>query len=251
MTTTEVTGAWLRRYHPAPAGAPTVVLFPHAGGAASFYVPLSAALTPDVEALAVQYPGRQDRRLEPCVASVAELADRVVDELAPRLGGQIVLFGHSMGALVAYEVALRLERAGVTPSALVASASKSPSRFGIDFGDIDDDTVLVDRLRTLSGTGTVVLDDDELLRAILPAVRGDYRALQAYRHEPGTRVRCPLTVLTGLEDPMVSVRDATGWADHTTDGFRVRAFPGGHFYLDAQRDAVAATIADIIGGRTT
>jgi pyochelin biosynthetic protein PchC len=248
MTTMATTGLWLRRYHPAPDGAPTVVAFPHAGGAASSFVPLSATLSPDVEVLAVQYPGRQDRRLEPCAPSIAELADRVTDELAPWRGGRLVLFGHSMGAIVAYEVALRLARVGVPPAAVVASASKPPSRFAIDFGDIDDDAVLVDRLRTLSGTENGVLDDDELVRAILPAVRGDYRALRKYRHEPGERLSCPVGVFTGLDDPMVGVRDATGWADHTTGGIRVRGFPGGHFYLDARRDAVAAALIELVSG---
>lgn len=246
MTTTETTGAWLRRYHPAPPDTPLVVLFPHAGGAASAFLPLSAALAPSAESLAVQYPGRQDRRREPCAASIAELASRIAAELAPLTRRRIVLFGHSMGALVAYEVALLLEGAGTPPLAVVASASKPPSRFEIDFGDVDDDAVLIDRLRTLSGTGTGVLDDTELLAAILPAVRGDYRALRGYRADPGTRLSRPLTVLTGLDDPMVSVRDATGWAAHTTGGFRVRSFPGGHFYLERHRDAVAGVLTDII-----
>jgi pyochelin biosynthesis protein PchC len=101
-----MSGSWLRGFHPAPPGAPRLVCLPFAGGSASFFHPLSAAL-PDVEVLAAQYPGRQDRLSEPPVADLGAMADAVAAE-QPADSARTVLFGHSVGALVAYEVARRL-----------------------------------------------------------------------------------------------------------------------------------------------
>ncbi|MDQ0954324.1 surfactin synthase thioesterase subunit [Streptomyces phaeochromogenes] len=101
---------WIRRYHPAPDASTRLVCFPHAGGSATFYHPVSRALSPEIDVVAVQYPGRQERRTEPLVDSVEKLADLIVPELEPWLDRPLTFFGHSMGASLAYEVALRLRR---------------------------------------------------------------------------------------------------------------------------------------------
>src|SRR5947207_7750544 len=98
-------GLWIRRFHPAPPGTPRLVCLPHAGGSASFYFPVSRALSPAVDVLAVQYPGRQDRRHERCVDNIPELAAQVLAVLRPWLTGPTALFGHSMGASLAFELA--------------------------------------------------------------------------------------------------------------------------------------------------
>src|SRR4051794_9909349 len=117
---------WLRRFHPAPQAAARLVCLPHAGGSASYYHPLSAALSPAVEAVAVQYPGRQDRRSEPLVDDLLVLADRLADALADE-PGPLALFGHSMGAVLAFEVARRLEREGREIAALFVSGRRAPT----------------------------------------------------------------------------------------------------------------------------
>jgi surfactin synthase thioesterase subunit len=115
---------WCRRYRPAAHAAVRLVCFPHAGGSAPFYLPMAAALSPGVDVVAIQYPGRQERRAERPIADLMVLADRICDVLGGQPEMPMTFFGHSMGALVAFEVARRLEADGHGPSRLFASADR-------------------------------------------------------------------------------------------------------------------------------
>jgi surfactin synthase thioesterase subunit len=234
--------AWLRRFLPADRAATRLVCFPHAGGAATYYFPMARALHPSVEVLAVQYPGRQDRRTEPCVDDIGELADAIARELHAWADRPLALFGHSMGSTVAYEVARRLERSGITPVGLFASAGRGPSALLGDTVHLRDDDGLVAALRALSGTEQSVLDDEELLSVVLPAVRGDYKAVETYRHTGEQRLTCPVRVLVGETDEMTTPDQAAAWHSHTTAHCEVTVFPGGHFYLNDQLDTVMRAV---------
>lgn len=237
-------GLWCRRFHPAPDAAARLVCFPHAGGSASFYRPVSAALSPAVDVLSVQYPGRQDRRCEPGIDSVAELADRVFQALLPSADRPLTFFGHSMGAVVAFEVARRFDSAGRTPLRLFASGRRAPSRHRDSDGRTRSDEEILAELRELSGTDARVFGDEEILRMVLPAIRSDYRAVDTYRCPPGASVRCPVSVLVGDGDPETTLDEARAWAGHTTGGFEMRVLPGGHFYLNDRADDVLRLLAD-------
>lgn len=241
------TDAWLRRFAvPATDAADgQVVCFPHAGGSAAYYHPMARALAPAVELLAVQYPGRQDRRHEPCLDRITDLAGAVAGHLAERLREPAVLFGHSMGALVSFEVARALEERGVRLRALVVSGRRAPSRTRDENVHRLDDDGIVAELARLSGTGSAVLSDPEIMRAALPAIRADYRAVETYRPDGMPRVGCPLLVLTGTEDPQVTVDEARDWERHTTGPCEVRPFPGGHFFLERH----ASAIIDLVRSR--
>lgn len=244
---------WLRRYHPAsaPGAAPRLVCCPHSGGAASYYRPLSAALSPNVEVLAVQYPGRQDRRAEPLIGDLRELAGRLADVLAGELGDEperpVALFGHSMGALLAFEVAQRLERGGRAVSALFVSGHRAPTtRRDVLFHRADDKELLRE-VRRLGGTDADLLDDDEIVQLALPVIRCDTRAAETYRVDAGQQpeLRCPVVALIGTEDPQVDAAEADKWREHTSGHFELRAFPGGHFYLNSY----TAELSRLIGTR--
>jgi pyochelin biosynthesis protein PchC len=212
---------------------------------------MSRALGDEVEVLAVQYPGRQDRRREPLVPDIATLAARVAEALRPwHETGPLAFFGHSMGAIVAFETARRLERAGGNgPVLLFASGRRAPGHTVHETVHQRDDAGLIAELRRLSGTDASLFADDELLRAVLPAIRGDYRAIETYRADPGAVVACPVVAMVGDSDPRVSVADAARWAEHTTGGFSRHVFPGGHFYLTGQAPAVTARVRDVLAGR--
>ncbi|KUN75151.1 thioesterase II family protein [Streptomyces griseoruber] len=237
---------WIRRYHPAPEDTDvSLVCFPHAGGSASYFRPLASALAPVAEVLPVQYPGRQDRRAEPPITSIPRLADEILAVLESLPRRRLVLFGHSMGACLAFEVARRIEqRSALELLGLVASGRTAPPTLR-DRGvrSMDDDGVIAE-IRRLNGTDDRLLLDDDVIRMIMPAIRGDYEAVESYRYEPGPRLRCPVSVLVGDDDPQVTPAEAQGWRDHTEGGFTLRRFPGGHFYLAEQNTQVARALTE-------
>jgi surfactin synthase thioesterase subunit len=236
--------AWVRRYHSAPGSSVSLVCFPHAGGSASFYYPVSLALSPGVEVLAVQYPGRQDRRKEANIDNMADLADATFRALRPLADRPLAFFGHSMGAVLAFEVALRLERDGVPPlTQLFVSGRRAPSRYQPESLCQQGDDAIKAELRLLSGTDAWILGDPETLEMVMPAIRGDYRAIESYRYKPGQPLSCPVTVLVGDSDPRVNLEEALAWAQHTTGPFDIRVFPGGHFYLVARSQEVVQMLS--------
>ncbi|MFI6054719.1 thioesterase II family protein [Streptomyces violascens] len=246
----DVNDTWLRRFGPPLEGGVRLICFPHAGGAASAYVSLARALAPDVEVLAVQYPGRQDRRHEPPVEDVDRLADLVAEALPTESGRPYALFGHSMGSVVAYETALRLARDGRRgPSRFFASGRGAPSLGPGRSDGLRGDAALTAEIRRLGGSRGV-LDDPELMAMILPALRSDYRALGSYSWAAGPRLHCPISVLIGDADPLVTPDEARTWLDHAADddgdgtGGTMRVFSGGHFYIDGRVTEVAAAIGE-------
>ncbi|MGW1174756.1 thioesterase II family protein [Kitasatospora sp. NPDC002543] len=240
-------GTWLRRFDGTRAEGVRVAVLPHAGGSASGYRALSAALSADFEVVCVQYPGRQDRYREQPVSDLRELASQVAAVLRHEDDRPLALFGHSMGATLGFEVARLLERDGVPPVALFASARRAPGRPLPERVHQRDDAGLLAEMSALGGTDERVLAEPELLRLYLPVVRADYRAIETYRCPEGAVVGCPITALVGDADPRVPVEVARAWQQHTTAGFDFRVFPGGHFYLDEHTEAVARLVRDALG----
>jgi len=244
-------GLWCRRFHPAPDATHRLICFPHAGGSASYYLPVSTALSPRVDVVALQYPGRQDRRNEPLIDDIGTLADQVHQALRGWDDRPLTFFGHSMGALVAFEVARRFERDGGGPVRLFASGRRAPSRFRDENVHQRDDDGIIAEIKSMSGTDDRLLGDEELIRMILPALRGDYRAVETYRCPPDATVSCPVTALVGDRDPKTLVGEARDWEKHTTAGFDLRIFPGGHFYLNSRAADVLKVLDEHFTAQTT
>ncbi|MFJ1596034.1 thioesterase II family protein [Streptomyces sp. NPDC088261] len=239
MTDTKNDGAaWIRRFHPSPAADARLMCFPHAGGSASFFFPVSKGLAPRVEVLATQYPGRQDRRAEPNVPDMGQLADRAAESLLPWTDKPYALFGHSMGATLAYEVARRLQDAGRPARALFVSGRRAPHRNRDDGLHLLSDEEIVADIGALDGTGDQVFGDAELMGLLLPAIRSDYRAAETYRYAPGPVLTSPVHALTGFSDARVDVGELHHWKEHTEAGFELTVFSGGHFYLVERHEEI-------------
>ena len=244
MTTARVdVGLWLRRFHTSAPNAPRLVCFPHAGGSASWYHPMSATLSPDVEVHAVQYPARQDRRREPADYDIGGLAESIAQAIAQGFADPprrpLLFFGHSMGAVLAFETARALARRGLSgPDHLIASGRRSPTTHRDERVHQRDDAGVLRELRELDGTDGRLLQDEEIVRMAMPSIRADYRAVETYRLADATPVSCPITVLTGDADPKTTVAEALAWKELTSGGFTSKVFRGGHFFLVEHQQAV-------------
>lgn len=219
---------WLDCAKPAPTARELLICFPHAGGSASFFRSWGENL-PDYEVYAVRYPGRAERINEPPPDDLVRLAGEIAEAVSGLRDLPIVLFGHSMGAVVAFETARALEAGGRTPAHLFASGSRNaplPSPDSIQ-ADEDDDAI-IDRLVRMGGTDPELAADPIFRELVLPYVRGDGRMFHAYRAAPEPRLRCPVTTIVGDRDVDA---DRRPWPELTTGEFNEHVVSGNHFYL--------------------
>ena len=238
---------WLRRYRPRPAARIRLVCFPHGSGNATFFRTWASRLPEDVELVAIQYPGRLDRIAEPCIMDMATMVTAATEALGSLLTGPTILFGHSMGAAIAFEVARRVERLYGGPLVgLAVSGRPAPRHQRLDDLHLAGDDALWDELRRLNGTSGDVLEHPELRAALMPSLRGDYRLIGTYVPAPGPPLASPILALTGTDDPEAAVPEVADWSGYTTSEFTLRVFPGDHFYLIPCRDQVLAEISRAI-----
>lgn len=237
--------------HPGGAARPRLFCLPYAGRGASLYRSLAGLAAPDLEIRAVQLPGRENRRHEPSLNHLSSLVERLTAEVHPHLGdGPFAFFGHSFGALLAYEVARRLGHAfGRWPTHLFVSACRAPhlpSR-GPSLHQLPD-AELVLRLAALGGTPREILDSHDLMAEALPRLRADLCAFETYRHAPGRPLPCPIVTLSGRDDALVELDEQDAWRGLTDRGVRSWILPGGHFFLDHGEAEVLRIIrAELLG----
>ena len=209
-----------------------LVCLPGAGSAPSMFHPWSALLPSDVEVCAVNVPGRGARLREAPITRMTLLADALADALRREAPLPTVLFGHSLGGLVAYEVADRLRDSPETrPAALVVAAHKAPRLGNAGPGrHLLPARALVRMLDDLGGTPADALADPTIRRMVLSAVRADFELDHTYRFHERPPLEIPITAFGGHADPLVSVGQLVEWRGHSTAEFRLRMFPGGHFF---------------------
>jgi pyochelin biosynthetic protein PchC len=231
---------WLRRYQDVPDPVVRLICFPHAGGGASFFRRWSTCLPPRFDLRAVQYPGREDRLREAFAESLTDIADEVAATLRPRPGVPLVLFGHSLGAAIAYEVARRMTGPGA-PALLVVSGRHAPRDPGRNVHRRSDDEIWAE-VRAAGGTSDDLMGNAELRELLLPLLRADYRLSERYHPAPEPVLTCPILACSGDKDADVDLSLLPSWSRLTTGTFAMRVFPGGHFYLLDELDALLAEI---------
>ena len=236
---------WFRGVR-APDAKIRLVCFPHAGGAASHFHDWATLTPPEIEVLAVQYPGRQDRLADPCPTSMAELADAITRALLHETadGLPLAFFGHSMGSSVAYEVASRLaDVPGRSLAHLIVSSRARPRTPQEEAPrPSPTDSEILTHVRRLDPEGAAVYELPELRNMIMPALRADFRLLAAYRPARLHRLGIPVTACGGDRDPACTVEDLRSWSDVTAKGLDIEVFEGGHFYLGPRKEELLAFI---------
>lgn len=216
---------------------------PHAGAGASVYRDWAALLAPEVEVVPVQLPGRESRYKEPPLRSVSGITAELMEPLTDRLEPDFSLFGHSMGALIAYELTRALAARGTPPRRLFVSGHRAPHLPPArSDAHLLPDPELLAVIEELEGTPPEVLAEPQLVRLMLPLMRADFEACETYSHPHESPLPVPVTALGGLRDPSVSVAEIRAWQHLTSAGFDAEIYPGGHFYLHELRDEVVAAL---------
>jgi medium-chain acyl-[acyl-carrier-protein] hydrolase len=227
----------------------------HAGGAASAYFSWRPFLREKgIEMIAVQMPGRESRMLEPFLERLSQAVTQLAGEIEPYLNVPFSFFGHSMGALIAFDLARELQRRGLPrPAWVLISAARAPHRpRDIDpISNLPIEEFVRAVAQRYNAVPSEVLDNPELLDVIGPVLRADYKLFEEYSWSPDRPLDSKIAAFGGTEDSRVSPVDLEHWRDLTirTEHFRTRTFEGGHFYLKQNRDTLVAELARILGER--
>ncbi|MEV7618397.1 alpha/beta fold hydrolase [Streptomyces sp. NPDC089799] len=218
-----------------------LICFPHAGAGAAAYQEWVPLLPPQIELVAVQLPGRQNRIAEEPFTEVAPLVTVLGHALRPVLDGPYSFFGHSGGASLAYELTRALRARGARgPEQLFLSAQPAPGESGLArLHDLTDEELTAEVV-SLGGVDPEIAEDEDVMESLLFTLRADFALWELHEHVDGPPLDLPITALTGKEDPRAPLEHVERWRDFTTGAFGTELYPGGHFYfLEEPADVVA------------
>ena len=221
---------------------------PFAGGGASVYRLWEPGLPLTVELCAVQLPGRETRFREPAYTRLAPLVSDLAEVFEPLLDIPAVFYGHSMGAITAFELARELRRRGKsTPARLIVGGRRAPDRprRGPPLHAMPDAQFLAE-LKQFNGTRSAVLENDDLMRVLLPVLRADFTVHETYTYTEKAPLDCPILAVTGADDTICPPAELEAWRRHTRSEFEARTVPGDHFFLQSQREHLLPLIAQFI-----
>lgn len=217
--------------------------FHYAGSGASIFRPWTKWLSDEVELVAVQLPGREDRLDEPLLHSMELVTAPLADALPPLLDKPFAFFGHSTGAVICFELARVLrQRALRQPRLLIASSQNAPRVKPAVLRHRLADSEFIEVIRGCNGTPDVVLRNPALLELLLPRIRADGAVYETYRYERQAPLDCRIVVFHGFEDKLVDSAGLAGWEAETRHSFHCYGFPGGHFFLHEAEETLAAHI---------
>jgi medium-chain acyl-[acyl-carrier-protein] hydrolase len=250
MTTATALDSWIAYRMPSPQARLRLFCFPYAGGGASIFRAWPEGLPADVEVCPVQLPGRGTRLMEPPFTRLPPLIQALAQALLPLLDKPFAFFGHSLGALVSFELARQLRRQhAVQPVCLFISADRAPQIPNRDppIHSLPEGEFLVE-LRRLNGTPREVFEDEELMQIMLPLLRADFAVYETYGYSTEPPLNCPISAFGGLQDLRVSRGDLEAWRDQTSVAFSLRMFPGDHFFLNTTQPSLLAALSEELRG---
>lgn len=236
---------WLVPFGPAPKAARMrLYCFSYAGGSASIYQPWRNLLDPSVELFAVQLPGRGARMSERPERSMDALVQKLASVIAQQSPKPFAFFGHSLGALLAFELTRRLKVHQLKqPVKLIVSGCAAPqARNDLEPLDEYDDDKLIERLSKYNGTPPEVLQHRELMRLLAPTIRADFALASEYAYRAGLLLDMPLTALAGTTDDQTSREQIETWGRETSGPFKQHWFEGDHFFIRPQFESVLRTV---------
>ncbi len=239
---------WITCLKPNPSADFRLICFPFAGCGANFYRPWADFICDDKELNAIRLPGRETRSTETCVQDMESAITAIVNEISCLLWRQpLVFFGHSMGAVMAFEVSRRLKALYQwEPRFLFVSGHQAPYVPSNDNFHRQPEAVLIEELKRLEGCSPLVFEDEELLQLYLPILRSDYSIIENYEYRTGDLLKCPVATCTGDEDSEVTPAEIQQWQAISEGPFFNRIFKGGHFYINSNLEYLTAFIKDCL-----
>jgi medium-chain acyl-[acyl-carrier-protein] hydrolase len=238
---------WYKRITPLSATA-RLFCFPYAGGNARMFREWHDWCGPEIEVIALELPGRGLHSRAPLINSMSTMIDRLLPVLDPLLDKPFALFGHSMGALISFELSRALEVSGrKVPQHLFVSGMRPPHLWGGHKIHTLPDREFVEALRSLNGTPSEILADNDLLEMFLPRLRADLCLSETYHYEPAPPLSHSITVFSGLNDKTAPVEYLSEWQHHTQNNCTLRLFEGDHFFIQQHAHLVAASILKSLG----
>lgn len=243
-----MTGRWLMPWHPRPDNHPVLLCLPPAGAGCGQFRPWQDALGPEVAVVGVQLPGREERFADPLAETVADAVRAIVAEIVAMVpaAAPLLVYGHSFGGLLGYEVTRGLGALGRWPAALVVGACRPPHLWiGAGRGLVEGDDEL---LRLLDARELEYVDEDTR-ELMLEVLRHDARLSLTYVDPEWAVVACALESWGGELDQTVTSSHVDGWRKYTVGPFRHRQFPGGHYFCIEQADSVLFALRELVDGR--
>jgi medium-chain acyl-[acyl-carrier-protein] hydrolase len=236
MTPTSLSAdRWIVQTKPAPFALLRLFCFPFAGGGAQSFRAWPEKLPSTIEVCAVQLPGHETRMREKPLSSIAPMIEAMTPSVIPYLDKPFVFFGHSMGAIIAFELARALRRHGkLLPKSLMVSARVAP-HLPIPRRPIHDlpQPDFIEGLKSLNGTPKQVLEDSDLMELVIPLLRADLAVHETYVYLEEEPLQCDIMAFGGLQDPEAGREAIDAWRIHTSGEFVRRMVPGDHFFIEA------------------
>jgi surfactin synthase thioesterase subunit len=239
---------WWTLFNPNGTLPLRIVCFPYAGGHAAIFKSWTPHLASVAEVYGIQLPGRGQRYGEPPAADLANLVPSIARALRPILDRPFVLFGHSLGATLAFEVARWLRAHDrISPEHLIVSGRRAPTRPWMEpaKSTMSDDE-LARSLAELNGTPPELLRNSEVLAMVLPTLRADFKLVETYRYVPAAPIECPITAFGGTDDSESDDDSLDDWALQTRRGFTKRMFPGDHFFIHSRETEVLTGVRAVL-----
>lgn len=231
-----------------PVAAPRIRLFcfPHGGGSAATFKDWPTNLAQDIEVCAIQLPGRGTRLLEPAAVHMDEIVATLAQESRPYLGTPFAMFGHSLGALLAFEFARQLRSVDISPLHLFVSGRHAPHVLDPEpaISHLPNAEFVEAVRRRYQGIPDEILWDTEMMNLWLPALRADIAMNEAYQYKAKPLLECSISSFGGIEDASAPPEDLAAWRDQSSGTFRLKMFPGDHFFINSARVALLQAISE-------
>jgi medium-chain acyl-[acyl-carrier-protein] hydrolase len=243
--------AWIAFRQPRPQARARLFCFPYSGGGANLFRGWPAAFPATIEVCPVELPGRGQRIMEPTFKRLLPLVRAAVEGLIDLTDDRpFAFFGHSLGALIGFELARELRRAKRPGPVHLFLSGRTPPQAAAPRRLLHmlPDTELLGELRRLGGTQEEALQNAELTAMLLPIIRSDFEVYETYCPSDEPPLDCPITVFGGLEDSLTSAQALAGWGSHTRAGCSVHMVPGGHFFLHTAQALVLRTVIETLDG---